>query len=267
MRTKWDAADRGHLQMLVRAEGVNFGKLASGILHRVSDDLSTDVDAMGDASVANAAKATALANAFGSKEAPTHPVVGFVPRLLEREGELKLARLELRAIPRHPLPDFSQGGIYVPTARGGAFGAEASDLARARGPEGSRARAMADAYLPQKADTPTELARAVMSRWLRATEPPKRRAKAEVAPTSGQNLFLLTRGQAALARAVRALAFVCADLQKPRLVEAGAPRLVVEPRLWATERPSEPGRPAGAQPWRSRFVVLVLRRADAGARA
>lgn len=266
------------MQMLVQAKGVNFGKLASGILHRVSDGLSTDVDAMGDASLANAAKATALANAFGSKEGSDalRPVVVFVPRLVEKEGELKLARLEVRSAPRRTLPNFAQGGIYVPTAQGAAFGP--SDVTMSRGPEGSRARAMADAYLPQRADTPTELARAIMSRWLRATELPgrgherqNRRRKPQRAGEIGDdseasqnNPFLLTRGPSSLARAVRALAFVCADLRKPRLVDAGAPQLVVEPRLWETERPRDFDQPIRGQVWRSRFVVLVLQRADEG---
>merc|ERR1712216_484583 len=135
--------------------------------------------------------------------------------------------------------DFSRGGLYVPTAKGGAFGPDtAAAIADAANTGGLRDKALAEAYLPQRADTPTELARNIMSRWLQvASEGPGRPgiAAADGVFDEHRSPFVLTRGPPALGRAVRALAFVCADLSKERFASRGVPKLAVEPLLWTRE--------------------------------
>lgn len=239
--------------MRVQADSVRFGKLARGLLHRTQDDLDTDVEVMGDVAISNAVKALGLANAFAEKETPPSLGVCFVPSFMESYGSEPLRKLSF-SILRRPsslrsdCQDFSRGGVYVPTAQHCAFSPRSREaVERAGGPRGTRGRAMAEAYLPLRADTPTELARVVMKHWLRFsatanTEAPKR------AP------FLLTRGPPALARAVRALAIACQDSRKEHNAARGVLPLAVDPILWEQPRRLEADVPDA----RPRFVVLLF---------
>lgn len=176
IRHKWDMSD-AHLDMFVRGDP-NYGKLASGILLRLTKGLSTNLDVMGDASASSAAKAVALAQSFHEKE-EGHELVGnvvFTPMMVSRqdrgEGPLKVLRLQLALAPSpalHKEPrDFSKGGMFVPNATGGAFGPDAAAESSSKaGSIGTRQRAIADAYRPLRADTPTEMSRAIIHRWRR----------------------------------------------------------------------------------------------------
>lgn len=150
-------------------------------------------------------------------------------------------------VPNPEADGFSHGGIYVPTAQGGAFGHDsAAAIADAANIGGPRDKALADAYLPQRASTPTELSRNIMSRWLQAAPGTEERRLP----------FIVTRGPPALARAVRALAFVSNDLSKARHEARGVLKMVVEPLFWTREAAA----PVNGRDQRgaSRFVVLRL---------
>lgn len=277
-RCKWDLSDV-HLDMFVKGEP-NYGKLARGILLRMTQGLSTNLDAMGDASASSAVKAVALAQAFHEKErgALAGRLV-FTPSMVHRpdtgEGPLKVLRLQLalaaplrpRAAPPAPQEarDYSRGGMYVPNATGGAFGPDAASQSSTNaGPMGTRQRAMADTYRPLRADTPTELARAIVSQWRRYAILPDSAGDAgssgrNSGSTGGANAprepFLLTRGAPAAGRALRALAFVCSDLRKGHVADTPMP--VVAPVFWTS--PPRGGGDAGGQ----RYVILCLQRAPA----
>lgn len=226
VRHKWDITD-DHLDFHVRADGVNFGKFASGILLRASQGLSTTVDAMGDLSMNNAVKAMALANAFAAKEDSSSKArdcaavsIAFVPRLVERKvdnpGEKNLKLVSCQIVPMsiqsltlQQSQDFTRGGIYVPAAR----------VSRSEGREGTASPTVNDNT------TPTAVAKRIVNHW-------RLRFKTEGNSSSSKDPFLLARGSSSVACAVRALCFVCADLQEERLALQGLPGLVVQPLLW-----------------------------------
>jgi len=217
------------LQMRVRGADFNCARLAGGLRVRAEAELRTELDAVGDEAVSNAVKAVALANKF--LERGSSASLAFTPALVESGGEgseaaRKLVRLSIcrELIPparRSEEPEgFSHGGIYVSLDA-------ASAGSRARGGGSAEARVA----------TPTELARTILGQWLRFASPEVRsaaRARASGAqrnPVAGRKLapFVVTMGPSALARAVKALAFVCADLGKEHLSQA--PALVVVPRF------------------------------------
>lgn len=179
-----------------------------------------------------------------------------------QDEELKKVRLAVVRLPGFASEedwDFSQGGLFVPTAEGGAFTAQAREAsAGLAGAPGSRHRALAEAYLPQKSDTPVELARNLAICWRRAIK----------ATASGPALctrqFVLTAGAPSLARTTRALAMLCRDVRRTGSLEGAgeldrfAAELVVLPRLWerstaSLERPDLPIR-GGPR----RFVALCM---------
>eukprot|EP00929_Paragymnodinium_shiwhaense_P098601 TRINITY_DN60087_c0_g1_i1.p1 TRINITY_DN60087_c0_g1~~TRINITY_DN60087_c0_g1_i1.p1 ORF type:complete len:317 (-),score=35.70 TRINITY_DN60087_c0_g1_i1:226-1176(-) len=263
-RHKWDAATR-HVRMKVQSRDVNFGKLAAGILLRAEGQLATDLDACGTEAASNAIKAVALANAFAAKDG--HNVrVAFVPRMVREKGSLSNDQIKfLRLLLRYRTPiqgdelDLSKGGIYVPTAAFGAYGVDANEAAfKARvGLRGSPEREISDAYVPRRADTPFELSQKVMSRWLRytSTASSPSDAKAVTSP------FLVTQHPLALARAAKALAFVCSDLAEERLRKQ-APGLVVEATFWTKPRNPVDQNSNGSGATGTKCVVLRLRPLD-----
>ncbi|CAK0889719.1 unnamed protein product [Prorocentrum cordatum] len=212
----------------------------------------------------NALKAVGLANAFARLDDPPTSGLAVVPALVDAsdpdveapDGDfLRLVRLSVLPLPAPlsasssagcPEQDYARGGLYVPAARAGAFRAADRERVAASGPQGSRGRAMAEVYLPQHAQTPTELARVALGRWLRW-----RREDARGGQNAGPP-FLLTRGPEALGRAARALAIAC-----ERALDRGLEPLAVEPRLW--ERPPRPAPGGGAATAQgSRLLVLRL---------
>ncbi|CAE8654243.1 unnamed protein product [Polarella glacialis] len=275
LRRKWDASDR-YLRMRVQSEDVNFGKLARGLLHRMELQLQTDVDAMGDQAVSNAVKAAALANAFADKDlaqklqgSPTDLLdaaagLAFIPRLVsrrstgqklldsdeEQESEeelLKLVRLSLVPLARHGRTesrDYGQGGIYVPTSP-----------RRSVGEDGAASSGDAAAAAEDKVLSPRALARQLLDRWrLFVASPDSPSADSESEP------FLLTRGPAPLARAVRALALARVQLQKERPKSRVPLLFAVEPCLWHSVAlfRHRPAKGASDQGGGSHFVVLRL---------
>jgi len=270
--------------MLVKAEGVDFGRLAGGVLARAREKLDTDLDAVGDAAVSNAVKAVALANELLGKERPG-AIIGFLPKLAAEEGEggRKLVRLTICSLEASnnrsaadgsaaPLEqeqvDFSRGGIYVPVdaATAGRRGAASRAQATGDGADGTGVGVA----------TPTELAKTVLGEWLRFAAPALRAAaraaaasraaggpamaaaSSASAPGRQRAPFLFTIGPAAVSRAVKALAFVCSDLQKPHL--AGSPAFIVVPRFG--ERCTR-DKFNGLEKT-TKFVALCLARAGAG---
>ncbi|CAK0804251.1 unnamed protein product, partial [Prorocentrum cordatum] len=179
-------AGSGPLRMRVRAQGVDFGRLAGGVLAQARAQLGTDVDAAGDLAVSNAVKALALANLFAKQES-SHGVV-FVPLLVVGDGgvegaaagERKLVRLSVSPRRLHSAAgagavaypedgeDWSQGGIYVPAdAAAAGRGGGAADRA---GPATSSGRGTEEAAAGSPA-APSRLARTVVGEWLRHAAP------------------------------------------------------------------------------------------------
>jgi len=172
-------------------------RLAEGVLRRAHSHLETSMDAVGVASVSNAVKALALANAFAARGAPAGEAadgVAFLPAMAVRTMEdgdgsndgTKLLRLSVMrwsvAAPENV--DFSHGGIYVPvdgeaSGRGGRAAA-ASDSAsgsvnasgKGKGEHGVTAPARQQArVMAQTVSTPTALAEVVLGHWLRFVSP------------------------------------------------------------------------------------------------
>lgn len=215
--------------MRVKAENVDYGKLAGGILATVNRDGIVDVDAVGETAVSNAVKAMALADAFAEKDGLAG--LAFAPLMVQEDAEDGQQRRFLRfAVSRRPAwatgtaiaPDFSHGGIAVPSASG-AVAAELSPNGR-----------------PQTLLTPSELSRTVLGEWLRYAAPklrydlrPKQEnGKVELGRGGRRNApFLVSLGPSALSRATKAIAFARSDINKAEHL-AGAPSFLVVPRLW-----------------------------------
>uniref|UniRef100_A0A7S4QKD5 Uncharacterized protein n=1 Tax=Alexandrium monilatum TaxID=311494 RepID=A0A7S4QKD5_9DINO len=260
-------------RMLVKAEVSDFGRLAGGVLARLRAGQPTELDAVGEGAVGSAVKALALANALAGKDSSI--TVAFIP-VLTSSDDKKLVRLTVHSVltptEKEP-PDFSRGGLYVP-ADAAAVGRRAADSARARNAPG--AAAVGAGAGNGGVATPTELARAVLGEWLRYAAPDLRAATrvAAVARTAGREAsasvssasapgrqrapFLLAFGPPALARAVRALAFVCVDLKKEHL--AGSPSFVVVPRFGERRKPD---RYLGIEKT-TKFIALCLAHAKTG---
>lgn len=242
----------GPMRMRVKSKVSNFGRLAGGVLANSRVGTSTDLDAVGEAAVSNAVKAIALANEFAKAE--SSPGLAFSPQMVtdEETGSklMRLAVLRRSADAEAPPKDFSAGGIYVPVD---------SSTAGSRGASGAA----------EGISTPSGLSRAVLGEWMRFAAPElrleRRAAAAGVQLGDASSLpdarrqsspFLLTVGPPALSRAVKALAFVCADVQKDHLL--GCPPLCAVPCFW--ER-STPDRVTGIEK-KTNAVVLWLTHAS-----
>eukprot|EP00747_Dinoflagellata_sp_TGD_P095154 gnl/TRDRNA2_/TRDRNA2_166372_c0_seq1.p1 gnl/TRDRNA2_/TRDRNA2_166372_c0~~gnl/TRDRNA2_/TRDRNA2_166372_c0_seq1.p1 ORF type:complete len:249 (+),score=38.62 gnl/TRDRNA2_/TRDRNA2_166372_c0_seq1:12-758(+) len=109
----WTRED-ADMHFKVKADGVNFSKLAGGILLRSQQGLGTVLDAMGSRSVSNCLKALSLAGRFAarkraeaadSRAADAESSVlrfGFVP-WFARHGELQWMRLKVVPLSSEPL--------------------------------------------------------------------------------------------------------------------------------------------------------------------
>lgn len=256
-------ATKAPLQMLVRAQVADFGRLAGGIYMRSRSELHTDLDAVGDEAISNAVKAIALANEMAVKEQGRNAAIAFVPVLLDADGGKKMVRLTVcrpptdgtsaasaisggssgsqKGVDRDSAKeeDFSRGGIYVPID------------AKAAGKRGTNRRpsdAPGSAEAEPGVATPSALARTVLGEWLRFAAPALRGAmraaaasRASGSPATAvvgagavagrrRRPFLFTMGPPAVSRAVKALAFAREDLrQKQHLT--GSPHFAVVPRF------------------------------------
>lgn len=233
------------LRMRVKADVTNFGALAGGVLAHVrSSGHPVELDAVGESAISNAVKAVALANEFAGQEGSAS--MAFEPRMVVDEAGRKLLRLSVQARPRQaeaPPTDFSAGGIYVPVDAKSAGQRAGGGVAGAKDVGAAATASLAWG-------TPAGLARTAMGEWMRFAAPELRAAgraaamqramgtgpgvasfSADEAPRRDKAPFLLTMGPPALARAAKALAFVCGDLQKDHVI--GVPMLVVVPRFWA----------------------------------
>lgn len=242
------------LAMRVRSEVGDFGKLAGGIWARARDQRRTELDAMGDAAVANAVKAVAIANVFASQEGA--PGVAFVASMLTGDEDRRCLRLSVSPRPpgaEAPPSDFSHGGIYVPADH---------RAAGARGAASASSRTAKTGEAPRTA-TPTELSKTVLGQWLRFAAPelhtgmrseeraPGPRPARQKAP------FLLSMGPLPLSRAAKALAFASSDLASARHL-AEAPAFAVVPCFWEKKGKD----PRTGLDKVSKVVVLWLARAQ-----
>lgn len=225
----------------------DFGKLAGGVLLECEKSVMMEMDAVGELAISNAVKAVALANTF-NKSLPQG--ITFVPLMTTDENGSKLLRLIVHrraADTGDPPKDFSQGGIYVPVdAKTAGRRGRGSTAAQTKD---TKADAEAGAA-SIKVATPTDLAKTVLGQWTRFAAPELRAAARAAAmdrarggpgtatasaadvPRRGEVPFLLTMGPPALCRAVKALAFVCADLHKDAEHLVGIPALTVVPQFW-----------------------------------